>query len=281
MALEHDAAALLTSSCARQRCEGVQRVLAAGGPVDLLLPLLQDDAPYLYAHAGRGWLAEVRADALVAIQDLCRAEGRDPGLGLVTVRKAMAADDAQGQAQGLLGAMPPVLRDPLLARVDAHLDAVVQPAPHERAACRAYRVLQELGRVTYIRQALDPRTLLTPLQAQVHGSQAVSDRPRPHLRLSDDGGTLGFVFRQDGRWVLDFTEAPAARRAARMVGSFQRGERGELPRVVGARQGAPRSHPDGSLVLDGTVPRDVADPLDYLCSLQAFCQGLFTAELSP
>lgn len=270
---------LLTSPCARIRLDGVQRVQQAGGPLKALLPLLDDDAPYLYAHAGQGYLAEVRADALVAVQALARAAGGAPDLGSLTVRKAMPAEDAQAQAQGLLSAMPPALREPLLARVDLHLAEHVQPSPFEAAACRAYRVLQELGRVPYLHQSLDPVTLLTPLQAAIHQGQAEGERPRPHLRIDGEDGPLGFIYRQGERWVQDFTEAPQARRAARMVGSFIRAERGELPRVVGAAEGAPRRNPDGSLVLDGVVSRQVADPVEYLRSLAAFCDGLFTCQI--
>lgn len=271
--------ALLASSCARARLQGIERIAAAGGPVELLLPLLEDDAPYLYAHAGRGFLAEVRADALVAVEDLYRAARREPDFGMVLVRKAMPAESALGQASMLLSALPQDQAEAILAQAEADLALQVQPQPFEHEACRAYRVLQLLERVPYERQRVDPRTWLTPLQAQVHGTQVVSDRPRPCLRLGTADAPLGWVYRRDGQWVQDFSESPDARRAQRMVGSIMRAEGGQLPRVVGAAEGAPRRSGDGSLVLDGTVPRDVADPFEYLASLAAFCDGLFPCEL--
>lgn len=270
---------LLRSPCARVRLDGVQRVAAAGGPVADLLPLLGDDAPYLFAHAGRGFIAEVRADALVAVQDLYRLTGRSPDFGPVTLRRAMDAEDAQAQASDLLAAMQPAAREQLLARVDLDLAERVQPQAFESSACRAYRVLQELGRVDYVRQQVDPVTLLTPLQSQVNISQVQSQRPRPHLRFDGAEGAVGFLYRDGSRWVQDFSEAPEARRIKRMLGSFMRAERGQLPRVVGAAEGKPSKNADGSLVIDGTVPRDVADPADYLASLAAFCEGLFPCEL--
>ncbi len=270
---------LLDSNSARTRLEGIRRIAEAGGPVAPLLPLLEDDAPYVFNHAGRPHIAEVRADALVAVQDLYRRAGRTPDFGPVTVRKAMPADDARSMAHSLLSALPEDVRRDLLARVDEDLGKCVQPQPFEVAACRAYCVLQALGRVPYLQQEPDEKTLLTPLQQEINQSQVQSDRPVPHLRFDGDQGRLGFLYRQDGRWVHDFSDAPESKRVQRMLGSFMRAERGQLPRVVGAAEGKPQKNPDGSLVLDGTVPRDVDDPVEYLASLAAFCEGLFTCEL--
>ncbi|NOY27072.1 MAG: hypothetical protein GXP62_14480 [Oligoflexia bacterium] len=269
----------LADRCARTRLQGVQRLRQAGGPVALLLPLLADDAPYLFAHAGRGFLAELRADALVAIEDLYRLAGRQPDFGSVQMRRAMAEDQARSMSQALLDAMPPGPRIELLARVDQSLAERVQPQPFERDACRAYRVLQTLGRVPYQTQTVDPLTLLTPLQAQVNQTQVQTERPHPHLRFDGAQGPVGWVYRQGSRWVQDFSEAPETGRIRRMLNSFMRAESGQLPRVVGAAEGAPRSNPDGSLITDGVVSRDTADPADYLASLAAFCDGLLACEL--
>ncbi len=272
-------AALLRSARARDRVEGLARLEHAGGPVDSALTLLADDAPYLYAHAGRSFIAEVRADALLTVQALYRAAGRRPDFGPVTLRKAMPAQDAAAQAASILEALPPEQRSALLERVDAHLDAQVRPDDFERSACRSYCTLQLLGRVRYQQQAVDPVTLLTPLQAGVAATQVRTERPRPHLRFNGPDGPVGWLFRRDGRWVDDLAESPAAPRIRRMVRSFATADHGELPRVVGAAEGHPRRNADGSLVLDGTVPRDVADPFEYLASLAAFLDGLLPCEL--
>ncbi|RME24117.1 MAG: hypothetical protein D6798_11990 [Deltaproteobacteria bacterium] len=271
--------ALLSSPRARDRLEGLKRLEQQGGPVEAALPLLDDDAPYLFAHAGRGYIAEVRADALVTVQTLYRLAGRRPDFGPVTVRKAMPQDDAFSQAASIVQALPPEQREALRARVDAHLAARVRPEPFETPACRAYCTLQLLGRIRYERQEVDPVTLLTPLQAEVAASQVRSDRPRPHLRFGTADRPLGWFYRQDGRWVEDLAETPEAPRIRRFLRSFTTSDHGELPRVVGAAEGAPRHNPDGSLVLDGTVPRDVADPAEYLASLAAFLDGLVPCEL--
>lgn len=272
---------LLRSGAVLDRLEGIDAVVAQGGPIELLIPLLQDDAPYLYERAGRRWIAEVSAYALDAWAELAARVGPLPALGPVRVRKAMDAGRALDAARERLAGLTADRRRELEEQARRRLEERVQPWPEEEAVCRAYITLQLLGEVSYEWQRPDPVTGLTPLQPEIHRSQMVSPRPRPHLRFDGPDGPVGYVYRAGGRWLEDFGESPLVPRIRSLLRSFRNSEGGELPRVAGALEGRPRHAPGGGFVLEGVVPRDVADPLEYLASLHALMVEIVPCTLVP
>lgn len=259
-------APLLASPVAEERMEGIARWARFLGDTALLAPLLADDAPVIRHHAGRPMLVEVRATALVALQDRYRSTRRPWDLGPVLVRAAMSADEAERRCASL----PEPRRSAVLAEADELLDRQVRPPEADRAACRAYVALQRAGEVRHERQEVAADTWLTPLQAEVHRSQMQSERPTPHVRFDGPGGPVGYLYRRDRSWVLDLDESPLAREIGGLVREWQRAGRGGVPRVLFDGD-VPRRHPSGQgLLLDGTIPTDTEAPLDYLRSVAAF-----------
>jgi len=270
---------LLRAPAVARRLEGVERA-EADGRADDLLPLLADDAPFVFERGGVTRVGEVRFWTLDALQGLYRAAKRAPDFGPVTVRRAPSADEVRSQAWAALSGLDTVSsagassagasRTEALAAVDLFLDTRVLPAESERALLRDYRLLQHLGLLDYRLEEVDPATWLTPLQAEVAASQLVSARPLPHLQLSQGGRTLGYIYREGGRWALDFSEDHDARRAARRATQVLTGiDRRGVPRVLFSADGAPQRSADGALVLDGVVPLD-GPPVEVLRSLAAF-----------
>lgn len=209
-------AGLLAAPSAAERVWGVDRWTEYFGDDAHLLPLLDDDAPVVRSHGGRRLLVEVRAVALVALQDRHRGARHGWPYGPVVVRRAMPVDDATAQARAALDALDPAERDGVTDRVAATLAERVGPPPDDVDACRAYCTLLALDLVPYEVQEVDPTTLLTPLQVAVHRSQLVSPRPVPHLRFDGPGGTVGYLYR-DGTWVHDLDESPLGRDVARFL----------------------------------------------------------------
>lgn len=260
----------LRSASAEARMEGIGRWAAHGGAAAELSPLLRDDVPVVRVHGGRRLLTEVRMAALVALQDQYRQAGLRWDLGPVTVRPAMPADDAVRDAEARLAALPADRRAALDAEVARELAPDSALSAADRAAVHAYRVLQRLGAVAYEQQEVDPQTWLTPIQVAVHASQTVSERPRPHVRFSGADGPVGWLYRRDGVWVLDFDESPAGRELRELVAQWQSAVRGGVPNVVHDAAGRPVVSADGSFVLDGVVAADTDRPVDYLRSVAAF-----------
>jgi len=260
---------LLHAPAVALRLAGVERA-EADGRADDLRPLLADDAPFVFERGGVTRVGELRFRTLDALQGLYRAAKRAPDFGPVTVRRAPSADEVHSQAGAALAGLDTVSGVKALAAVDRFLDSRVLPAEPERALLRDYRLLQHLGLLDYRVEEVDPETWLTPLQAEVAASQLVSARPVPHLQLAQSGRVLGYIYRQDGRWALDFSEDHDARRAARRATQVLTGiDRRGVPRVVRGADGAPQRSADGALVLDGVVPLD-GPPLEVLRSLEAF-----------
>ncbi len=173
-------AGLLTARSAEQRVRGIGEWAEYFGDDTHLLPLLDDDAPVVRSHAGRPHLVEVRAVALVALQDRRRGAGHGWPYGPVVVRRAMPADVAAAQALAALDRLDPARREALVRQVEARLAEQVDPAPADREACRDYVTLLVLGLVSYERQEVDPERMLTPAQVAVHASQlrSTADAPR-------------------------------------------------------------------------------------------------------
>ena len=210
---------LLRSTCAAERVLGVERWAGYCGAPQDVVPLLSDDAPVVREHAGLPHLVEVRAVALVALQDVHRAAGGWP-YGPVTVGRAMPAHDALGRAHALADRPDAAA---LRAAAARWLDARVGPPPADREACLAYGVLRAAGLLEHEVQDVDPVTLLTPLQAAVHASQLVSQRPLPHVVLGDGDRVVGYLYRAGG-WVVDTDESPAGRAARTLVVEVLRDE---------------------------------------------------------
>lgn len=211
---------LLRSPCAAERVLGVERWAGHYGAPQDVVPLLSDDAPVVREHAGLPHLVEVRAVALVALQDVHRAAGGGWPYGPVTVRRAMPAHEALGRAHALAD-RPDAAG--LRAAAAQWLDARVGPPPADREACLAYGVLRAAGVLEHEVQDVDPVTLVTPLQAQVHASQLVSPRPLPHVVLGDGDRVVGYLYRAGG-WVVDTDESPGGRAARRLVEEVLRDE---------------------------------------------------------
>ncbi|WP_088289241.1 hypothetical protein [Kineosporia sp. A_224] len=209
-------AGLLTAPSAAERVWGVDRWAEYLGDDAHLLPLLDDDAPVVRSHAARRMLVEVRAVALVALQDRHRGARHGWPYGPVVVRRAMPVDDATAQARAALDTLDPAERDGVTDRVAATLAERVGPPPGDADACRAYCTLLALGLVPHEVQEVDPATLLTPLQVAVHRSQLVSPRPVPHLRFDGPDGPVGYLYRE-ATWVHDLDESPLGRDVARFL----------------------------------------------------------------
>ena len=223
-------AGLLTARSAEQRVRGIGEWAEYFGDDTHLLPLLDDDAPVVRSHAGRPHLVEVRAVALVALQDRHRGAGHGWPYGPVVVRRAMPADVAAAQALAALDRLDPARREALVRQVEARLAEQVDPAPADREACRDYATLLALGLVSYERQEVDPERMLTPTQVAVHASQLRSPRPMPHVRFDGPDGPVGYLFREHGRWVSDLDESPLGRQVARFLGHLVTTD---LPRWTG------------------------------------------------
>lgn len=209
-------AGLLTAPSAAERVWGVDRWTEYLGDDAHLLPLLDDEAPVVRSHGDRRLLVEVRAVALVALQDRHRGARHGWPYGPVVVRRAMPVDDATAQARAALDALAPAARSGVADRVTATLDERVVPSADDADACRAYCTLLVLGLVPHEVQDVDPTTLLTPLQVAVHRSQLVSPRPLPHLRFDGPDGPAGYLYRER-TWVHDLDESPLGRDVARFL----------------------------------------------------------------
>jgi hypothetical protein len=284
--LNRDLAAL-DSSFARERIRGIEGVVENGryDAVPRLVELLDDDAPHIWD----GVIGEVRFAALAGLQRLHWITRDRLELGRpVLVRKAWPLRDMRRAYDAAMAELSPPERAAVLARASQFLEERVKPHETEADDMRAYRVLQELGKVDYERQELDPATNLTPLQASIYAEQAAPPRPRPCLRVSlleRPGQTIGFLYRNpiNGIWARDFSEHPASVDARDLLAKISTlGTAGAIPRVVHDDAGQPRRNPDGSFVLDGEVSPDSTesdDVVDYLRSVAAFMQPEFATEL--
>jgi hypothetical protein len=272
---------LLTAASSEFRMMGIARWAEHHGPREDLVPLLADTAPVVHVHGGRRMISEVRAAALVTLQDRYRLVKDAWDLGPVTVRKAMPVEEAVRRAGESLTALPVERREAVLDAVDLTLARVVQPLEKDREACRAYVVLQELGEVDYLVQSVNAVSLLTPLQEEIHASQMKSPRPTPHVRFDGDHGPVGYLYR-DRHWVLDFDESPLGRDIRDLVRLWMGVERGGVPRVLFDADGRPLTDEDGrAFRLDGVVPDDTDTPLDYLRSVAAFVGRHHRCQVIP
>lgn len=275
---------LLVSPNAELRMHGIERWVKHNGDRRDLVPLLDDAAPVVRVHGGQRMISEVRAAALVALQDSYRRVGEPWDLGPVTVRGAMPAEVAVRHAARLVAELPPEKRRELYRTVEELLATTVDPKHAEDAEpCAAYLMLRELGAIPYEVQHVDDRTWLTPLQEEIHASQMRSPRPTPHLRFDGERGPVGYVYRQtDPRphWVLDFDEGPLGRDISDFIQRWMRLERGGILRVVFDDDGNPRTHPSGQgFLFDGVIPDDTDDPVEYLRSLAAVTARFYRCTL--
>lgn len=239
-----------------------------GEAMEPLRELLDDRAPFVFHHAGKLMVAEVRAAALNALQLMYKQINEPPDFGAVEVRKAMTADEIQEA----LDAADASEVGRATKQAEEFLAAHVVPANEkEGKLLLAYRILQQLGKIEYRLERVDLNTYMTPLQAEVSASQLVSDRPKPHVRFSshNDRRLLGYYYPEDGQWILDFAEDAEARDVERYLRSILTLEESGVPRVVQRVDGSPKTNPDGSFVLDGVAPFD-GDPTDVLFSVSAF-----------
>jgi hypothetical protein len=276
---------LLTSPSAETRLQGIERWMEHYGHIKDIFPLLDDDAPVVFPQDGRHLITEVRARALVAVQDRHRVGRRPWEIGPVIVRAPMPAEHALHRAVDLLTGIPAEDRGLLLAGVEESLDERVRPAEEDREICIAYLVLQALGEVPYLRQTPDAVTMLTPLQHEIQLSAMTGPRPRPHLRFEgeDPGEPAGYMYADHlpGTWVIDLNESPFGREVRAYVGLVLRAERGGVPRVRHDEKGRPRTDRDGRLSVTGILAHDTTEVVEYLRSVAAFVARRYQVQLVP
>ncbi len=278
--LNRDIAALSSSSANRR--VAAAEVVAEGryDAVPRLKELLDDDAPVIWDDV----IGEVRQAALAALQRLYWAGKRAIDFGPVLVRPAWPLEEMRRASAAAMGGLSPDEREAVLARADEFLKQRVQPLGDEADDIRAYRVLQELGRVPYDKQEIDPTTKLTRLQEELYAQQVASARPRPCLRVAlrdSPGTTIGWIYRSPEKRSLaaDFSEHPAAVDAQEILSKvLSLGKQG-VPRIVHDGAGRPRTTPDGNFQLDGEIALDSDDVTDTLRSVAAFMQREFATEL--
>ncbi|MBL8930810.1 MAG: hypothetical protein JNL54_11855 [Kineosporiaceae bacterium] len=221
-------AGLLASPCAEQRAQGLAAWAEYGGATEDVLPLLEDAAPLVRERAGRSYVVEVRALALVALQERCRGQGSGWLFGPVRVRRAMPGPDAEAQAAALLADLAPPARAEAEAEADRVLRERVGPLPEHRPACRAYVLLQGSGRITHEVQEVIDGSLLTPLQQEILDGQLRSPRPVPHVRFADPTGRpVGYLYAALRRLTLDLDESEHAAQVRAYLASGVR--QGSLP----------------------------------------------------
>ncbi|MEL6349613.1 MAG: hypothetical protein AAFV53_41300 [Myxococcota bacterium] len=262
----------LQSPRVQERLDGIERAAKAvfSEVNPQLRTLLDDDIPYLFRRGSRRFVGEVRFDALVALQQLHRDNGVPWDIGPVFVRAAMPLEDVRALAEQTLHSIPETGYQRAISIAGADIDREHGSVPPERELLVMYRALQHLAAIPYDRQIVDPQTLQTPLQAAVLDSQVRDERPRPHLEIRDAQQVLGFIYRTETGWLLDFSESRSARCAKRFVQQVLTIERGGGPAVVYDLNEHPRQGPDGSLVLDGVHNLKTADPVAVLRSIAAF-----------
>src|SRR6266542_2799181 len=177
-----------------------------------LLRLLEDDAPYVFDVRGELHIAEVRADVVETLEELYRVRGVAPECGPVKVSAPMPTRTAIAQADKELARLSPAERAAVSARVHDFMQQRYSYSPEQEDALRAYRALQEIGRISYRLETIDPVIYLTPLQQEIIAGQTRSPRPKPHLRISRSGApaeTLGWLYRDPAtrKWIVDFSDA--------------------------------------------------------------------------
>lgn len=272
----------LDSPSAHSRLEGIQAVTGQGRyeAVSRLKEMLDDDAPVIWD----GLVTEIRQCALVGLQRLHWAARLPLELDPVPVRRPWPLPDMRRAYEEGMRVLTERKRQDALARADEYLSRYVQPSPEQADDLRAYRVLQQLGRVTYEQQKPDPQTTLTPLQETIYAEQVASLRPRPCLRVSfleTPDKTIGWIYRnpRNALWAHDFSQHPAAAEASEALSRILTlGEAG-IPHVVHDDAGLPVRDPDGSFVLDGELSPEAGDVVECLRSIAAFMANEFTTEL--
>lgn len=246
-----------------------------------LKALLADDAPFAHGDSPNVRLAEVRFNALVALQGHYARQGLKPDFGPVTVRKNMKANEAENLAAEFLGSLPEAERTALMREVDESLSARVKPRQHTEVV-RAYRTLQLAGLVEYELQEVDPDLLVTPLQEAIRLSQLREPSP-PYLRICDRNHvsrTLGYVYHDNGRCVLDLSDGHDATLALEHLQWALSCRKAAVPLVVLDQYGDAIKTPGGTFVFDGDLPLDTGDPELILRSLGALASNRVKSELT-
>ncbi|HTE53211.1 MAG TPA: hypothetical protein VK698_20295 [Kofleriaceae bacterium] len=208
---------LLDSPSAHRRARGIQAAAQQGryDAVGRLKQLLDDDSPLVCDDL----ITEVRLCALSALQQLHHAAKLPLLLDPVAIRRPWPVADMRAAYQQAIASLSRTEQHDVHARADEVLAERVQPELDHADDTRAYRVLQELHRVSYERQRPDPQTTLTPLQETIYAEQVAAPRPRPCLRVAflvHPDATLGWIYRKPGSapWAHDFSDHPAAREAS-------------------------------------------------------------------
>lgn len=282
LALMNRDLAALDSPAVFDRVQGIEGVVKNGrqDAVAKLVAMLDDDAPVIGPEAA----GEVRQLALTALQRLHFMAKKPLDLPPVLVRATWPLGEMrQAYAQAVAG-LSPGERDAVHARADDYLARRVKPSPQTASDARAYRVLQELGKVDYQRQAVDRETLLTPLQAELYARQVSSPPPPPRVRVAlreRPDMVIGWIH-YDGerrRWNSTFSEHPARPDAEVILLEAMPVKGGVIRRVVRDERGEPAKDAKGNLVIDGEIPLDSGDRIDILRSYEAFLGKRFAAEL--
>lgn len=272
----------LDSPAVFDRVQGIEGVMKNGrhDAVPKLVALLDDDAPVIGPDAA----GEVRHVALVALQRLHWMAKKPLEIPPVQVRATWPLAEMREAYTSAIGRLPAAERDAVHARADDYLARRVMPSAHTAADARAYRVLQELGRIDYQRQEVDPVTLLTPLQEQLNAHQVSKAPPLPRVRVAlreRPETTTGWIHVGPGQygWTGTFSEHPARPDADALFLEALPAPGGVIRRVVHDEQGRPVLDPRGNLVIDGEISLESGDTIEILRCFAAFLGRRFATEL--
>ena len=282
LALMNRDLAALDSAAVFDRVQGIEGVMKNGrqDAVPKLVAMLDDDAPVIGPEAA----GEVRLLALAALQRLCWMAKKPLDLPPVLVRATWPLGEMRAAYASAVSGLPAAEYAALHARADDFMARRVKPSPHTEADARSYRVLQELGKVHYQRQAVDRESLLTPLQAELYARQVSSPPPPPRLRVAlrePPHSVIGWIH-FDGerrRWTSIFSEHPARPDAEVILLEAMPVQGGVIRRVVHDERGQPVLDAKGNLVIDGEIPLDTGAPVDILRSYAAFLGRRFATDL--
>lgn len=282
LALMNRDLAALDSPAVHDRVQGIAGVVGQGrqDAAPKLVELLDDDAPVV----GADDVGEVRQLALAGLQRLHWMARKPLEIGAVLVRPTWPLADMRAAHARAVAELSETERAAVHARADEFLARRVKPSAQTAGDARAYRVLQELGRVAYHRQAVDPVSLLTPLQEELYAAQVASPPPPPRVRVAlreRPGTVIGWIHfdRGRGRWTSTFSEHPARPDAESLLLEALPVQGGVIRRVVHDERGQPVRGPDGNLVIDGVLPLDGSDQLAVLRCYAAFLGKRFAAEV--
>jgi len=265
------------------RLEWLERCPADGAPLALegLRALLADNTPYTFERGRSTYVGEVRLRALEKLQSFYHHLREPLHVSPVSLVRAEPVEAVKRAGELTLQARSPEEQQRVLQRAYGRLRSVYPVSPAENIALLHWMILQDLGELEYRVEAVDPVSGLTPWQREVFASQVRARRPTPCLEIgSPSGEVFGFVFRENGVWIFDFQQSPAAQDAARLGRRFLTElDRRGIPLVRRDASGGVVRDEQGRLFFDGVVPLNSPNPKDVLLPLSAFLEREWRVRL--